>query len=51
MKRYQEDFKLELDMFLSKIPDQPRIGALVPEAVCWTTARQSNSLLAWIQET
>ena len=51
METYQEDFKAELDKFLSKIPDQPRLGGLVPEATCRLTARQSNSLLAWIQET
>ena len=51
MKTNQDDFKIELDKFLSKIPDQPRIGGLVPEATCRLTARQSNSLLAWIQET
>ena len=51
MNTNQDDFKSELDKFLSKIPDQPRLGGLVPEATCRLTARQSNSLLAWIQET
>jgi hypothetical protein len=51
MTRNLDDFKAELDHFISQIPDQPRIGSLVPEAVCRITARQSNSLLAWIQET
>ena len=50
-RRDQEDFKCKLDTFLSSIPDQPRIGNLVPTAVCRLTAKQSNSLLAWIQET
>ena len=47
----QDLFKSELDKFLSTIPDQPRLGSLVPEAVCRVTARQSNSLLAWTQGT
>ena len=46
-----EDFKIELDKFICQIPDQPIIGNLLLEAVCLTTARQSNSLLARIQET
>ena len=29
------------------IPDQPKMGSLVPAAVCEVTGRQSNSLLAW----
>jgi hypothetical protein len=32
METYQEDFKAELYKFLSKIPDQPRLGGQVPEA-------------------
>ena len=44
---HQEDFKEALDMYLSDIPDQPRIGTLVPEAIDQLTGRQSNSLLAW----
>ena len=51
IKQDQDLFKLELDKFLSSIPDQPRLGSLVPEAVCRVTARQSNSLLAWTQGT
>ena len=51
MNTNQDDLKSELDKFLSKIPDQPRLGGLVPEATCRLTARPSNSLLAWIQET
>ena len=48
---YQDDFKSELDNYLSTVPDQPCVGSLVPEAVCRVTSRQSNSLTAWIQET
>ena len=42
-----EEFKEGLDQWLMTIPDQPRMGNLVPEAVCGITGRQSNSLLAW----
>ena len=49
MKGNQDDFKEELDKFLCTIPDQPKMNHLVPEAICQTTARQSNSLLAWTQ--
>ena len=38
MNTNQDDFKSELDKFLSKIPDQPRLGGLVPEATCRLTA-------------
>ena len=47
IEKDQDLFKSELDKFLSSIPDQPRLGSLVPEAVCSLTAKQSNSLLAW----
>ena len=47
IKHYQEDFKIELDIFLSTIPDQPKMGDLTPTAVNQVTGRQSNSLLAW----
>ena len=50
IKRDQDIFKVELDNFLSSIPDQPRVGSLVPEATCRITARQSNSLLAWTNQ-
>ena len=48
---YQEEFKYQLDQYLSTIPDQPRIGKLVPEAVCQVSGKQSNSLTAWIKNT
>ena len=48
LRIYQEDFKEALDKYLTCIPDQPRIGSLVPEATDQLlTGRQSNSLLAW----
>ena len=51
IEKDQNLFKPELDKFLSIIPDQPRLWSLVPDPVCRVTARQSNSLLAWTQET
>ena len=47
IRRDQEAFKEALDQHLARIPDQPRIGGLVPEAVDQQTGKQSNSLLAW----
>ena len=47
IKTSQDDFKESLDMFLMTVPDQPRMGRLVPMAVDQGTGRQSNSLLAW----
>ena len=49
MRYNQNYFKSELDKYLSTVPDQPRLGTLVPEAVCRVTSRESNSLTAWIQ--
>jgi hypothetical protein len=51
IRRSKDDFKEALDSFLSTVPDQPRMRNLVPAAVCRVTGRQSNSLLAWVQET
>ena len=42
-----DDFKEGLDLWLATVPDEPRMGGLVPSAVCGVTGRQSNSLLAW----
>ena len=42
-----DDFKEGLDLWLATVPDEPRMGGLVPSAVCRVTGRQSNSLLAW----
>ena len=50
IEKHQDLFKFELDKFLSSIPDQPRVGSLVPEATGRITARQSNSLLAWTNQ-
>ena len=50
-KLCQDDFKYELDQYLITIPDKPRVGRLVPEAICRVSGKQSNSLTAWIQET
>ena len=41
----KEEFKEELDQFLGKIPDQPKIGDLVPSVCDQITARPSNSLV------
>ena len=51
MKLHQEEFKEALDKYLGQIPDQPRMNSLVPTATHRVTGKQSNSLLAWIQET
>ena len=47
MTTCQDDFKEALDKYLSSVPDQPRMGSLIPEATDQLTGRQSNSLLAW----
>ena len=47
IKYNHEEFKEALDVFLSGVPDQPRIGSLVPTATDQMSGRQSNSLLAW----
>ena len=51
IRRDLEYFKIELDKFLSSVPDQPKLGRLIPTAVCRVTTHQSNSLITWIQET
>ena len=43
----QDSFKEALDCYLSSIPDQPKIGSLIPTATDQLTGRQSNSILAW----
>ena len=50
IKYHQDDFKEALDEFLSGVPDQPRIGSLVPTATDQLSGRQSNSLLAWAND-
>ena len=41
----KEEFKEELDKFLGEIPDQPKIGDLVPSVCDQITAKPSNSLV------
>ena len=50
MNKCQDDFKAALDKYLTSVPDQPRIGSLIPQATDQLTGRQSNSLLAWIHD-
>ena len=47
IRMYQNEFKEALDDYLSTVPDQPRIGSLVPTGTDSLSGRQSNSLLAW----
>ena len=47
---HKDQFKEALDLYLSTVPDHPKIGSLVPAAVSQITGRHSNSLLAWIHE-
>ena len=47
----QEEFKVALDQHLAGVPDQPRMGGLVPGAVDQVSGKQSNSLLAWSRST
>ena len=42
------DFKEDLDRFLTKIPDQPLVGTLIPATCNLVTGKPSNSLLDWI---
>ena len=44
-----DEFKEQLDSFLAKIPDQPRLGDLTPEAMTLFTLKPSNSLLDQIR--
>ena len=50
MTTCQDDFKEALDKYLSSVPDQPRMGSLIPEATDQLTGRQCNSLLAWTHD-
>ena len=40
-----EDFKLRLDLFLTKVPDEPKGEGLVPGATNPFTGRRTNSLV------
>ena len=44
-----EAFKTKLDNFLSKIPDQPKIGDLIPPVPNVTTGNHSNSIVDQIR--
>ena len=44
-----DEFKEKFDSFLAKIPDQPKIGDLTPEAMTLFTLKPSNSLLDQIR--
>ena len=46
-----EDFKLELDRFLQKVPDEPNISGshYTPKASCQTSGRPSNKLVDQIR--
>ena len=43
------EFKEKLDVFLSKIPDEPKIGTLYPACCDQVTNRPSNSLVDQIR--
>ena len=43
-KRSLEDFKMALDSYLTKVPDEPSVSGLTPGG-CTPEARASNSLL------
>ena len=43
-------FKEKLDIFLSKIPDQPKIGNLIPDCCDQLTTQPSNSLVDRIRQ-
>ena len=46
VKLYQAQFQYDLDQYLKTIQNKPRIGNLIPEAVCQVFKNQSNSLTA-----
>ena len=39
-----DEFKMKLDHFLEKLPDEPSVSGLIPVA-CTSEARPSNSIL------
>ena len=43
-----DGFKILLDEYLCKIPDQPLCAELYPEPICKETCKNSNSLLDWV---
>ena len=46
-----EDFKYKLDIFLSKVPDEPKSQSLTPGATNLQTGRQTNSLIYQVART
>ena len=44
----KELFKLKLDTFLARIPDQPASPGLIPAPVNSITCKNSNALYDWI---
>ena len=46
-----DEFKEKLDHFLSKIPDEPKVGQLVPACCNLVTIQPSNSLVDQIRVT
>ena len=44
------DFKEALDNFLTKIPDQPKVGGLIPSTCDLFTLSPSNSLVDQVRE-
>ena len=44
-KASMDDFKEKLDFFLATLPDQPKVGDLIPSVCNQLTAKPSNSLL------
>ena len=40
-----DDFKIKLDQFLAKLPDQPKIGDLVPNVFDQLSMKPSNSII------
>ena len=45
----KESFKILLDEFLNSIPDKPESQGFYPEPICYTTCKQSNSIIDWIR--
>ena len=43
-----DEFKTQLDEFLTNVPDMPLCDGLYPVPVCKNTCRNSNSLIDWI---
>ena len=47
---YHDEFKEALDIYPSTIPDQPRIGSMMPTATDRLSGPQSNIPLAWAND-